>query len=75
MSKPKITLNDKLQETIAFNQEDDCEMAKAQIRFIDGVMSSIIHGHPIFGGTEHERMEMLQKLLMIKQDYESFIVD
>ena len=60
---------------IAFNQEDNCEMAKSHVRFIDGLMSTIIHGHPIIVNTEHERLEMLQKLLMIKQDYESFIVE
>ncbi len=75
MSKPKISLSDKLQEAIAFNQEDNCEMAKSHVRFIDGLMSTIIHGHPIIVNTEHERLEMLQKLLMIKQDYESFIVE
>ncbi len=75
MSKPKISLSDKLQETIAFNQEDNCEMAKSHVRFIDGLMSTIIHGHPITVNTEHKRLEMLQKLLMIKQDYESFIVE
>lgn len=75
MSKPKISLSDKLQETIAFNQEDNCEMAKSHVRFIDGMMSTIIHGHPITVYTEHDRLEMLQKLLMIKQDYESFIVE
>ena len=42
MSKPKISLSDKLQETIAFNQEDNCEMAKSHVRFIDGLMSTII---------------------------------
>lgn len=75
MSNPKIILGDKLQETIAFNQEGNCDMAREQVRFIDKMMSSIIHGNPILGDTEHERMEMLQKLLLIKQDYESFIID
>lgn len=75
MSKPKIVLSDKLQETIAFNQEDNCEMAKKNIRFIDGMMSNIINGHPIYETTEPGQMKLLQQLLIIKQDYESFIVE
>lgn len=75
MSNPKIILNDKLQETIAFNQEDNCGQAKDQVRFIDNLMSKIINGHPIYETTEHAQMKLLQQLLMIKQDYQSFIVD
>lgn len=75
MSKPKIVLSDSLQETIAFNQEDDCAMAKQQVRFIDGMMSNIINGHPIYEATEQGQMKLLQQLLAIKQDYESFIIE
>lgn len=50
-------------------------MAKKNIRFIDGMMSNIINGQPIYETTEPGQMKLLQQLLIIKQDYESFIVE
>lgn len=75
MSNPKIILNDKLQETIAFNQDENCGVAKDKVLFIDNLMSTIINGHPIYETTEHGKMKLLQQLLMIKEDYQSFIVE
>lgn len=40
MSNPKIILSDKLQETIAFNQGENCGVAKDKVLFIDNLMST-----------------------------------
>lgn len=75
MAKPKIQLSDALQETIAFNQEDNCEAAKERVELLDKWISHIIVGNPIEPETLEERIEMLQILDIMKRDYKSFIIE
>lgn len=75
MSKPKIVLGDKLQEAIAFNQEDDCAAAKATVARLEEWMSTLINGHPIQGEDDAETIQILQALNTIKLDYQSFYAE
>lgn len=75
MAKPKIQLSDALQETIAFNQEDNCDAAKERVGMLDKWISSIIVGNPIEPDTLENRIEMLQILDVMKRDYKSFIIE
>lgn len=75
MSIPKIQLSDNLQETIAYNQEGNCEAARANILLLDSWMSTIIHGHPIMADSSEEQLKMIQALDNMKRDYQSFIIE
>ncbi|MGL5938457.1 MAG: hypothetical protein ACRCY5_07045 [Phocaeicola sp.] len=75
MAKQKIALSDALQEMIAYNQEQNCETAKSRVEILDKWMGTIISGHGIAGDSAEERMEILDFLFSIKQDYQSLIVE
>ncbi|MBQ8223981.1 MAG: hypothetical protein IJZ86_01260 [Bacteroides sp.] len=75
MSLPQIQLSDRLQETIAFHQEDGCAAAKERVKVLDGWMTIILNGHFICGDTPDEKLKLLQAFNEMKQDYQSFIVE
>lgn len=75
MSKPKIHLSERLQETIAFHQEADCGAAREIVATIDAWMTTLLSGHPIVGDTAEDTLKLLQTLNGIKQDYQSFIIE
>lgn len=75
MSRPKIQLGEALQETIAFQQEDECAAAKERVKLLDGWITTLLNGHFICGDTPAEKLKLLQELNCMKQDYQSFIIE
>lgn len=75
MNKPKVHLSDRLQETIAYNQESNCDAAKAMVATIDSWMTLLLGGHPISGESDAGTLKLLQTLNVMKQDYQSFIIE
>ena len=75
MSKPKIHLSERLQETIAFHQEDNCEAARERVATIDEWMTTLLNGHPIQGDSDADTLKLLRVLSDIKQDYQSLIIE
>lgn len=75
MSKPKIHLSERLQETIAFHQEANCDAARARVATIDAWMTTLLNGHSIQGDSDGDKLQLLQELNSIKQDYQSFIIE
>lgn len=75
MSKPKIHLSERLQETIAYLQEADCDAARARVAAIDAWMTTLLSGHPIQGDSDTGTLKLLQTLNEIKQDYQSLIIE
>ena len=75
MSKPKIHLSERLRETIAFHQEDNCGAARERVSNIDAWMTTLLSGHPIQGGSDADTLKLLRILSDMKQDYQSLIIE
>lgn len=75
MSKPKIHLSEKLQETIAYLQESNCDAARARVAAIDAWMTVLLSGHSIQGDSDADTLKLLQILNEIKIDYQSLIIE
>lgn len=75
MSKPKIHLSERLQETIASHQECDCAGARERVANIDAWMTTLLNGHPIQGGSDADTLKLLRILSDMKQDYQSLIIE
>ena len=75
MSKPKIHLSDRLQETIASHQECDCAGARERVTTIDGWMTTLLSGHFIQGDSDADTLKLLRILSDMKQDYQSLIIE
>lgn len=75
MSKPKIHLSERLQETIASYQECDCAGARERLATIDGWMTTLLSGHFIQGDSDADTLKLLRILNDMKQDYQSLIIE
>lgn len=75
MSKPKIHLSERLQETIASHQEDNCAGARERVATIDAWMTTLLGGHFIQGDSDADTLKLLQILNDMKLDYQSLIIE
>lgn len=69
---PTIQLPAGLQESIAFMQQDGCDMARECAEFIDGLMSVILTDNIIHPVTAEEKVAMLDQMNTIKLHFQAF---
>ncbi len=72
MATPKIQLTQKLQEMIHYNQESDCDAARARIEFLDSIITQCLHQDGVFLD-ESNILATVREFDIIRQDYKSFL--
>ncbi len=72
MATPKIQLTAKLQEMIHYNQEADCDAARAHIEFLDSIITQCLHQDGVFLD-ESNILNTVRELDCIRQDYKAFL--
>lgn len=73
MSQYRINITENLHSTIEDLQDDDCELARRRVEFLDSLLTQLVGGHLDICNDDASKLKLINTLTQMKLEYLSFI--